>query len=108
MGASRLVIASIVFFLLVAGVWAEEAAIGDGIAEPEPSDSALKRELELLRSKIQDLGQSGMDLGSFPYRAVDPVLGRALFQLCIPVAFLLCFLSTTLLIIINQNTNFLS
>lgn len=55
MGASRLVIASIVFFLLVAGVWAEEAAIGDGIAEPEPSDSALKRELELLRSKIQDL-----------------------------------------------------
>ncbi|RZS29060.1 hypothetical protein BHM03_00062727, partial [Ensete ventricosum] len=84
MGASRLVIASIVFSLLVAGVWAEEAAIDDGIAEPEASDSALKQELELLRSKIEDLGQSGLDLVSFPFRAVDPVLGRALFLLCIP------------------------
>ncbi|URE41280.1 DNA repair ATPase-related [Musa troglodytarum] len=56
MGASRLAIASIVFSLLVAGVWTEEAAIGDEIAEPEEaSDSVLKQELELLRSKIEDL-----------------------------------------------------
>lgn len=57
MEASKLLIASIVICLVFVGAWADAGAEEEVVVQHLAPDSALKLELEQLRSKISSLGQ---------------------------------------------------
>lgn len=69
MGASKLLIASIVISLLFVGVCADAEIQEEVVVEHKNSDSGLKLELEQLRFKISALGQCGRQFESVFFKA---------------------------------------
>lgn len=69
MGASKLLIVSIVISLLFVGVCADAEIQEEVVVEHEDPDSRLKLELEQLRFEISALGQCGRQFESIFFKA---------------------------------------